>query len=230
MEIKKAAHVDLERGKGYNLLLGLVVALSVLFTALQWRSYASNEKVERAANAFEREETMLIEDMQEEQPKEEPPVQQAAPEEVLQELPQEFEVVKNDKEVTTRFASVEENKVTAPPAPVVTVVEEEADEVFNVVEENAEFPNGDVQAYLGKKIVYPEIAIDNGIQGRVTLQFVVEKDGSITDIKVVRGVDSSLDKEAVRVVKEMPKWKPGKQRGKPVRSRFTLPVMFRLQQ
>ncbi len=229
MEIKKAPHADLERGKGYNLLLGLVVALAVLFTGLQWRSYAKAEKIERNSNLFEREETMLIEDVKEEQPEEPEPPQQQAPEEVIQELPQEFNVVDNKQEVNTRFQSVDEGKPAPPPPPVVVVEEEAADEIFTVVEENASFPDGDVQAYLGKKIVYPEIAVENGIQGRVVLQFVVEKDGSITDIKVVRGVDSSLDKEAMRVVKEMPKWKPGKQRGKPVRSRFTLPVAFRLQ-
>ena len=83
--------------------------------------------------------------------------------------------------------------------------------------------------FLYKNINYPTIAQENGTQGQVVLQFVVERDGSITDIKVVKSVDPYLDKEALRVVKTMPKWKPGKQRGKPVRCRFTLPVRFRLQ-
>lgn len=83
--------------------------------------------------------------------------------------------------------------------------------------------------FLYKNIKYPTIAQENGTQGQVVLQFVVERDGSITDIRVVKSVDPYLDKEALRVVKTMPKWKPGKQRGKPVRCRFTLPVRFRLQ-
>ena len=83
--------------------------------------------------------------------------------------------------------------------------------------------------YLSKAIKYPVIAQENGIQGRVVCSFVVNRDGSIVDIQVMRGVDPSLDKEAIRVISEMPKWKPGEQRGKPVRVRFILPVQFRLQ-
>ena len=83
--------------------------------------------------------------------------------------------------------------------------------------------------YLSKNIKYPTIAQENGTQGRVTVQFVVNKDGSIVDAKVVRSVDPYLDKEALRVINTMPKWKPGMQRGKPVRVKFTVPVMFRLQ-
>ena len=87
----------------------------------------------------------------------------------------------------------------------------------------------ELNKYLSKNIQYPEIAADNGIQGRVIVGFVIEKDGKPSQVKVLRGVDPALDKEAVRVVQSMPAWKPGKQRGKPVRQRFTLPVQFRLQ-
>ena len=87
----------------------------------------------------------------------------------------------------------------------------------------------ELMAYLGKNIKYPTIAQENGTQGRVIIQFVVERDGSISDVHVARGVDPYLDKEAVRVVKSMPKWLPGKQNGKAVRVKFTVPVMFRLQ-
>jgi protein TonB len=95
-----------------------------------------------------------------------------------------------------------------------------------------EFPGGQsaLMKYLSENIRYPVIAQENGIEGRVICSFVVERDGSITDVQVVRGVDPSLDREAVRVIQSMPKWKPGKQRGKPVRVRFTLPIVFRLQQ
>ena len=107
----------------------------------------------------------------------------------------------------------------------------EPEKVFDMVEQMPTFPGGqqELMAYLGKNIKYPTIAQENGTQGRVIIQFVVERDGSITDIRVVKSVDPYLDKEALRVVKTMPKWKPGKQRGKPVRCRFTLPVRFRLQ-
>ena len=104
--------------------------------------------------------------------------------------------------------------------------------IFEVVEHMPEFPDGGMSAlmeYLSKNIKYPTIAQENGTQGRVTVQFVVNKDGSIVDAKVIRGVDPYLDKEALRVIGTMPKWKPGMQRGKPVRVKYTVPVMFRLQ-
>ena len=115
----------------------------------------------------------------------------------------------------------------------VQVVEEEPEEqtIFEVVENMPEFQGGQaaLMAYLAKNIKYPTIAQENGTQGRVIVQFVVNKDGSIVDAKVVRSVDPYLDKEALRVINTMPKWKPGMQRGKPVRVKFTVPVMFRLQ-
>ena len=116
----------------------------------------------------------------------------------------------------------------------VAVEEEEPEEqtIFEIVEEAPEFINGGMAGlmqYLSKNIKYPTIAQENGTQGRVVVQFVVNRDGSIVDAKVMRGVDPYLDKEALRVINSMPKWKPGKQRGKPVRCRYTVPVMFRLQ-
>ena len=107
---------------------------------------------------------------------------------------------------------------------------EEEDQIFQVVEEDATFPGGtaELMKYLQKNIKYPSICQEQGIQGRVIVQFVVEKDGSITDVQVIKAINPYLDKEAVRVVSTMPKWSPGKQRGKPVRVRFTLPVTFRL--
>lgn len=105
------------------------------------------------------------------------------------------------------------------------------DMVFEVAEQMPEFPNGGmvgVMQYLGKNIKYPATAQENGIQGRVTVQFVVNKDGSITDVKIVKGIDPNLDKEAMRVVANMPKWKPGKIGGKPVRVKYAIPVNFRL--
>jgi protein TonB len=108
---------------------------------------------------------------------------------------------------------------------------EEETKVFDVVEVMPSFPGGEsaLNSYLSKNIKYPVVAEENGVQGRVVLSFVVERNGSITDIKVLRSVDPSLDKEAVRVVKSMPNWIPGKQNGSAVRVKFTLPVTFRLQ-
>ena len=131
---------------------------------------------------------------------------------------------------------VEEPEIIAPPAPpapevVEVVVEEEEEEVFIIVETMPEFPGGQgaMMRYIAENIQYPIIAMENGIQGRVICQFVVEKDGRVSNIQVVRtSGDPSLDKEGVRVISTMPKWKPGTQRGKPVRVTYTIPVNFRL--
>ncbi len=108
---------------------------------------------------------------------------------------------------------------------------EEENKVFDVVEQMPSFPGGmaALMAYLQKSIKYPPVAEENGIQGRVVCTFVVERDGSVTDVRVAKSVDPSLDKEAVRVVSAMPKWIPGKQNGQSVRVKYTLPVTFRLQ-
>jgi protein TonB len=107
----------------------------------------------------------------------------------------------------------------------------EETKVFDVVEEMPQFPGGQAALleYLAKNIKYPVVAEENGVQGRVIVTFVVERDGSITDVRVVKSVDPSLDKEAARVVKSMPKWQPGKQNGSAVRVKYTVPVQFRLQ-
>ena len=108
---------------------------------------------------------------------------------------------------------------------------EEENKVFEVVEQMPMFPGGNaaLMSYLGSNIHYPVVAAENGVQGRVSVSFVVEKDGSITDVQVARSVDPSLDKEAARVVRSMPKWQPGKQNGSFVRVRYIVPVTFRLQ-
>ena len=108
---------------------------------------------------------------------------------------------------------------------------EEETKVFDVVEQMPSFPGGTaaLMQYLSSNIKYPVVAEENGVQGRVVCTFVVEKDGSITDVRVVKSVDPSLDKEAMRVVKSMPKWIPGKQNGSAVRVKYTVPVTFRLQ-
>jgi protein TonB len=108
---------------------------------------------------------------------------------------------------------------------------EEETKVFDVVEQMPQFPGGPqaLFEYLSKNIKYPVVAEENGIQGRVIVTFVVERDGSISDVKVIKSVDPSLDKVAIRVLKSMPKWIPGKQNGAPVRVKYTVPVTFRLQ-
>ena len=120
--------------------------------------------------------------------------------------------------------------VAAPPPPPAPKPEV-ATKVFDVVEEMPSFPGGSaaLMSYLSSNTKYPVVAQENGVQGRVIVSFVVERDGSISDVKVARSVDPSLDREAQRVVKSMPKWKPGKQNGSTVRVKYTVPVVFRLQ-
>ena len=104
------------------------------------------------------------------------------------------------------------------------------EEVFVVVEEQAEFPGGmdSMFAYIHKNLKYPEQAKEKGIQGRVFVQFVIEKDGSISNVKILRGIGGGCDEASVEMIKNMPKWKPAKQRGKPVRCQFNLPINFEL--
>ncbi|MFC4665607.1 energy transducer TonB [Falsiporphyromonas endometrii] len=232
MEIKKSPKADLEKGKFLSFLLGLVLALSIVYVFLELRSYDEIEvQVQDKLNIADIDDAPVVEDpqQQEEQPEpEEAPVQEV-------QLPDEFKVVDNSQKVEkVSLVSADQDRQLPPPPPVVVkpVQKEEEDDrqIFVVVEENPEFPGGagELMKWLSKNVRYPEAAIENNVSGRVIVQFVVEKDGSATDVKVVRGVDPSLDKEAIRVVSNMPKWKPGKQRGKPVRTRFTLPVVFQL--
>ena len=235
MEIKKSAKADLERGKGLSLLLGLLVALSVVFVGLEWRSAVTQAQAqEKAFNTQDVEDVMNIEDQQKpDEPEHEP--EQAQQTEV--QLPDELKVVSNDREVIKpSFVSVDQDKPLPPPnIPLGTKnvqVDEEVDQaIFEVVEEQPEFPGGmeALLKYLAKNINYPESAVDNGIQGKVMVRFVVERDGSVSAVETYKSVDPALDKEAVRVVKTLPKWKPGRQQGKAVRTRYIVPVVFRLQ-
>lgn len=137
-----------------------------------------------------------------------------------------FDVKGNDESGGTVLKAVEEIATPEPPKQ-----EAEQNKVFDVVEQQPQFPGGmgALNQWLGSNIKYPAMAAENGIEGRVIVQFVVERDGSVSGVHVVRGVDSSLDKEATRVVAQMPKWIPGKQNGSAVRVKYTVPVTFRLQ-
>lgn len=229
MEIKKTPKADLENKKSTWLLVGYVIVLSFMFIAFEWtkRDIKIDTSQTVADVVFEEEIIPITE-----QPEEVTPPPPVAPPPVAETLT----IVEDDADVDeVDIASTEElgQQVEIKYVPV-EVEEEEPEEqtIFEVVEEMPEFPNGGqagLMQYLAKNIKYPTIAQENGTQGRVVCQFVVNKDGSIVDVKVLRGVDPYLDKEAVRVISTMPKWKPGKQRGKPVRVKYTVPVMFRLQ-
>ncbi|MGB4016743.1 energy transducer TonB [Petrimonas mucosa] len=228
-EVKKSPKANIDALKLTSILMGMVVGISVLFFAFEWSS--KTKKLD---------ESIIVQDVLAEEeieitrrdPAPPPPPPPPAPE-----TPEIIQVV--EEKVETRIeinteddASKRQMETFVPPPPPKPKGEEVNEEIFVVVEEQPEFPGGNaaMMKFLSDNIKYPVIAQENGIQGRVITNFVVERDGSITDVQVVRGVDPSLDKEAVRVIQSMPKWKPGKQRGSAVRVRFTLPVVFRLQQ
>ena len=225
MQLKKNPNASLEDKKFTYVLLGFVFVLSVCYVALEWTEKEVT-KYEVADTEFAFEEEIEIQQTTQETPPPPPPP-------AVQEV-EVLNVVEDDVETEEININTEDDKNTEVviQAPVEIQEEEEEDNVvFVIVENKPEFPGGDaaMMKYLSENIKYPVIAQENGIQGRVICQFVVNKDGSIVDINVVRSVDPSLDKEAIRVIKSMPKWKPGMQRGKPVRVKFTLPVSFRLQ-
>ena len=227
MEVKKSPKADLEGKKSTWLLVGYVVVLAFMFVAFEWTQRDVKIDTSQAVADLVFEEEII--------PITETPEQQAPPPPEAPKVAELLEIVddKADIEETTTIIN-EDNQARVEVKYVpVQVVEEEPEEqtIFEVVENMPDFPGGQaaLMQYLAKNIKYPTIAQENGTQGRVIIQFVVERDGSISDVHVARGVDPYLDKEAVRVVKSMPKWLPGKQNGKAVRVKFTVPVMFRLQ-
>lgn len=219
-----------------SMLIGYVIVLGAMFVAFEWtqREIKIEENNEPIYDMAVEEDMIPI--TKQEQPMQQPPPQ-AAPmtPEILdlvdnkEEIPEEE--IQTTEEVNQSITSVvgtgapTSAVVAGPPAPVVEEVDD--DRILDVPEESAEFP-GDVYAWLQKNIKYPSVCQEQGIQGRVSVQFVINKDGSIVDVKALRGPDEELKKEAERVVKAMPRWKPARQGNKPVRMRYVLPVLFRL--
>ena len=220
MEVKKSPKADLEKGKTMGILMGMIVGLAVLFVGFEWSDREITIVQDQGVADIIAEEEVEI-TRPEDTPPPPPPPPAPAVAEVLTVV--EDDVKLDDVEIVS-------SEAYTPPA-VVEEEEESSQQIFTVVETMPEFPGGQgaLLQYLAKSIKYPVIAQENGIQGRVSCSFVVNKDGSIVDAEVIRGVDPSLDKEALRVINSMPKWSPGKQRGKPVRVKYTVPVTFRLQ-
>ncbi len=227
MELKKNPKADLEKRRGLYLEIGLVVALVAALVAFNVKSYDREVKdaIERDA-VLEEEEIIIQTDVQEPPPP--PPPEQPEVTTVL-------EVVADDKEITNELqvsAEVTDETQNIQITPVQFEEEEEVveEQIFTVVENDPEFPGGmeALYKYLAQNIKYPQLARDNNITGRVYVTFVVEKDGSIANPKVLRDIGGGCGQEAIRVVKSMPKWTPGKQRGKAVRVQFNLPVNFSL--
>ncbi len=228
MEIKKSPKADLESKKLTFTLIGLVLTLFVVWRVFEYRSYdkQSIDDLQRTVEVIEEE---MVEITKQEQPKVQPP----------QPKPQvtQIQIVEDDVEVEDEIdinAEVDQDEVieeydfTPPEIEEEEIVEAE---IFKVVEEMPEFPGGaaKMMEYIQKNIKYPMMARESDIQGRVFVNFVVEPDGTITNVAVLRGIGGGCDEEALRVVQSMPNWKPGKQRGSAVRCAFTVPIIFKLQ-
>lgn len=227
MEAKKTKKAAIENQRGSWLLMGVIVALAFMFVSFEWTQH----DVRIAANSLANDPIFTEELVPITYPEEklEPP---PPPETKVTEV---FTIVTNDQEVTSTVltASTDIGKmadvVWIPP--VVEAEKVDEDIIHVSVEVMPEFPGGTsaLMKYLSGNIKYPVVSQEMASQGRVIVQFVVDKDGTITDPVVVRGIEAYLDKEALRVISAMPKWKPGRQNQKAVRVKYTVPVVFRLQ-
>ena len=230
MEIKKSPKANLENKKLLFTEIGLIISLLVVWLAFEWSTTDKQVSVfEETAEVVEAEEMIPI---TQETP---PPPPTAAPKIPI--LSDQIDIVDDEIQVDDNlFMNLEDDaSMGVEIMDYVETVEEETVEEeaipFQFVEEKPSFMGGDANAFskwVNERLVYPDIAKENGVSGRVTLQFTVNTDGSVSNIKVLRGVDPSLDKEAVRVVSMSPKWTPGKQRDRAVKVTYTFPVIFQL--
>jgi protein TonB len=221
MEPKKNPKADLEKLRGTFTLAGLMLSMFIIYSMINWKFY-DIQASELGEVIIAQEEEDIIPITEQNTPPPPPPPPPAAPETI--------QIVEDEVEVEdVEIADTEADAQT-----VVQVFEQEEEvieeEVFTIVENMPEFPGGQAKLfeYLGKSIKYPPAAKANGISGKVYVNFEVGKDGKITNVKILRGVHDLLDEEAMRVVKAMPAWKPGKQRGKAVKVSYNLPINFQL--
>ncbi len=225
MEVKKSPEANLDKKKNIFFYTGMVITLSLILLLFEWTPKETKENVFGDQGPVEIEDEIIPITRQEVKPPPPPPpkvttqIEIVDDEEEIEDEP-EIDDSEADEQTETEVAPIEEE-------------EEETDEVFQfaVIEDKPEFPGGmaGLLKYIATHTKYPQIAKENGISGKVYVQFVIGKDGKVTDVKVVRGRDPYLDKEAVRVVKSLPAWKPGKQRGKPVKVSYIVPINFKLQ-
>ncbi len=221
MELKKSPKADLEKKKSIFLQIGLIATLVVVLVAFEWKQY---ERPEYDLGTFEMD-NIEEEDIPITRPEDPPPPPPPEPS-------TELIIVDDDVEIDDDFKIDVEATIETVVREFVPVVqeEEEVDEdyIFEIVEENPEYPGGQeaMMRYLRDNIRYPVIAREAGIAGSVFVTFVVERDGSVTNVQVIRGIGGGCDEEAVRVVRNMPKWKPGKQRNQPVRVQYRMPIRF----
>jgi protein TonB len=215
MQPKKNPKISLENKKSLFFQIGLAVTLLLVLIAFEWKSYEKNDYNLGSLNLDDMEEEIIPITRQEVKPPPPPP-----PPEVIEIVEDEVEI-ENELEIEDTETDEDE---------IIEIEEEDDEEFFMVVENMPEFPGGDLglMKFIQKNVKYPAIAKEYNITGKVYVSFIVDKGGSVTNVKIVRGVDKNLDAEALRVVSALPKYKPGKQRGKPVRVMFTIPINFTL--
>jgi len=215
MKPKKNPKVSLENKKGMFFQIGLAVTLLAILIAFEWKSYDKTNYNLGDLNLDDMEEEIIPITRQEVKPPPPPP----PPPEIIEIVEDEVEI---EKELEIEETETDEDEIIE--------IEEDDEEFFMVVENMPEFPGGDLglMKFIQKNVRYPAIAKEYNITGKVYVSFIVDKQGNVTNVKIVRGVDKNLDAEAVRVVSSLPKYKPGKQRGKAVRVMFTIPINFTL--
>lgn len=218
MEPKKNSNADLEKLRSTILLGGLVISLLIVFSLINFKFY-DVQASELGDLVVEEVEEEIIPITEQNTPPPPPPPPQA---------PEMIEIVEDDVEVEDEVEIDTEADVTTVVEDFKVAEEVVEEEIFTIVEDMPSFPGGEkaLFKYLGDNVSYPPAAKANGIAGKVYVNFTVAKDGSITDVKIIRGVHELLDKEAIRVVKSFPKWTPGKQRGKAVKVSYNLPITF----
>ena len=229
MEIKKSQKADLTNKTLLFREIGLAATLVIVLVAFEWSTRDKVETIDLSGQAAAVEEEIIPVTQEQQQA---PPEMPKIP--VLSDV---IDIVDDDIDVgDDMLLNLEDDKnigveIMDYHAEVAEEVIEEEVIPFAIVEEKPKFQGGDANTFskwVNSKLVYPEIAKENGVQGRVTLQFTVNTDGSVSNVQVVRGVDASLDKEAVRIVSSSPKWTPGRQRERPVKVVYTFPVIFQL--
>lgn len=228
MEIKKTPKADLENKKTLFTEIGLAIALGLCLAAFEYSTQEVKIDLEAMPEEVVVEEEQAPVTRQEEvKPPPPPPPPKMA--DVLNIVDDNVEL--DDEAALFDSEFDEEAEVEFQEVEVEEEVVEDTEEVFIIVEQMPQFPGGDeaLLKYLATSVKYPVIAQENGIQGRVFVSFVIDKNGEVTNVRVARPFDPNLDKEAVRVVQSMPKWTPGKQRGKPVKVSYNVPINFVLQ-
>lgn len=224
MDARKSLKADLEAKKIIFFEIGLVLVLALVYFSLNAKSYEQRKAVLIQQQVQNTPEEMVPITEQKVKPPPPPPPKQVT----------QIKIVSNDVKIDDNVdidVNADMNTQVAQYTPPVQEEDVQEQPIFTVVEDKPSFPGGEasLMKFLATHINYPALAKESGIQGRVFISFVVEPSGNIDHVKVLRGIGGGCDEEAIRVVKSMPKWNPGKQRGKPVRVAFTLPINFKLE-